>query len=111
MCILIQKHVQIHLGTVCLDSYSMICCFEATSEGDGKCALASSCRFCLVSNAKKTKAIAVNLPLTVLQTANGMSFEMVDDFKYLGSWVSSTKQDIRVHKAMPWKALNRMSVV
>ena len=35
----------------------------------------------------------------------------VDDFKYLGSWVNSTNQDIRVRKAMAWKALNGMNVV
>ena len=53
----------------------------------------------------------MNLPLTALQSANGIPLETVDDFKYLGSWVNSTNQDIRVRKAMAWKALNGMNVV
>ena len=65
----------------------------------------------LTSNAKKTKVMSVNLPLTALQSANGIPLETVDDFKYLGSWVNSTNQDIRVRKAMAWKALNGMNVV
>ena len=55
--------------------------------------------------------MSVNLPLTALQSANGIPLETVDDFKYLGSWVNSTNQDIRVRKAMAWKALNGMNVV
>ena len=47
----------------------------------------------LTSNAKKTKVMSVNLPLTALQSANGIPLETVDDFKYLGSWVNSTNQD------------------
>ena len=65
----------------------------------------------LTSNAKKTKVMSVNLPLTALQSANAIPLETVDDFKYLGSWVNSTNQDIRVRKAMAWKALNGMNVV
>ena len=37
--------------------------------------------------------------------------EEVQDFKYLGSWVSSTEHDIKVRKALAWKALNTMSRV
>ena len=65
----------------------------------------------LTSNAKKTKVMCVNLPLTALQSANGIPLETVDDFKYLGSWVNSTNQDIRVRNAMAWNALNGMNVV
>ena len=44
-------------------------------------------------------------------SANGIPLETVDDFKYLGSWVNSTNQDIGVRKSMAWKALNGMNVV
>ena len=65
----------------------------------------------LTINAKKTKAMSVNLPLTSLRTANDIPVETVDDFKYLGSWINCTTQDIKVRKAMAWKALNEMSAV
>ena len=33
------------------------------------------------------------------------------DFKYLGSWVQSTGQDIKVRKAMAWKACNKLTKI
>ena len=35
----------------------------------------------------------------------------VRDFKYLGSWVNSTEQDLKVRKALAWRALNGMTSV
>ena len=31
------------------------------------------------------------------------------DFKYLGSWIDTSSQDIRMRKAQSWSALNKMS--
>ena len=64
-------------------------------------------------NIKKTKVITYNictdhLPIT---TSEGSSLQEVNDFKYLGSWVNSTEQDLKVRKAMAWRALNVMSSV
>ncbi|KAJ8347639.1 hypothetical protein SKAU_G00262280 [Synaphobranchus kaupii] len=39
------------------------------------------------------------------------SFPQIHSFKYLGSWVNSTEQDLRVRKALAWKALNGMASV
>ena len=36
---------------------------------------------------------------------------MVQDFKYLGAWVDSSEKDIKVRKALAWKALNGMTRV
>ena len=36
---------------------------------------------------------------------------MVNDFKYLGSWVDTSEKDIKVRKALAWKALNGMTSV
>ena len=60
-------------------------------------------------NAKKTKFLAYNIEddLT-LRTDDGEELERQDDFKYLGSWVDSTEKDVRIRKALAWKALNGM---
>ena len=63
-------------------------------------------------NASKTKVLFCNtLSQNPLITSNGNILEQVHDFKYLGSWVSSTKHDIKVRKALAWKALNTMCKV
>ena len=64
-------------------------------------------------NAKKTKVITYNIspehqPLT---TTGGTVLKEVEDFKYLGSWVNSTEQDLKVRKALAWRALNGMTCV
>ncbi|KAJ4943537.1 hypothetical protein JOQ06_006037 [Pogonophryne albipinna] len=64
-------------------------------------------------NAKKTEVITYNIlpehpPLT---TTEGTVLKEVKDFKYLGSWVNSTEQDLKVRKALAWRALNGMTSV
>ena len=46
-----------------------------------------------------------------IQTVDGNPLEEVKDFKYLGSWVRSTEQDIKVRKAMAWKACNKLTKI
>jgi hypothetical protein len=61
-------------------------------------------------NAKKTQFMVYNQPTDVeIQTVDGSLLQEVKDFKYLGSWVGSTEQDIKVRKAMAWKACNKLS--
>ena len=61
-------------------------------------------------NAKKTKYIALNnKDEEGITTLAGESLEKVEDFKYLGSWVASTEKDIRVRKALAWKALHSLN--
>ena len=63
-------------------------------------------------NAKKTEVITYNLPEhPPLTTTGGTVLKEVNDFKYLGSWVNSTEQDLKVRKALAWKALNGMTSV
>ena len=64
-------------------------------------------------NAKKTEVITYNIqeehpPLT---TTGGTALKEVNDFKYLGSWINSTEQDLKVRKALAWRALNGMASV
>ena len=60
-------------------------------------------------NAKKTQFMVYNQPTQVeIHTVDGSCLEEVKDFKYLGLWVQSTEQDIKVRKAMAWKACNKL---
>ncbi|XP_072170850.1 uncharacterized protein [Diadema setosum] len=54
-------------------------------------------------NAKKTKVMAFNIDGAVLDVKN--------DFKYLGSWIASTEQDIRIRRGHAWNALHSMRKV
>ena len=67
----------------------------------------------LLLNAKKTKVITYNQPPndTPLTTILGSDLEEVVDFKYLGSWVNTSEKDIKVRKALAWRALNGMKSV
>ena len=63
-------------------------------------------------NAKKTQFMAYNQPSCVsIKTVDGNSLEEVHDFKYLGAWVQSSDQDIKVRKAMAWKASNKLNSI
>ena len=62
-------------------------------------------------NEKKTEFMAFNLPPTsdpVLKTRNGKSLKKVDDFKYLGGWLSSCEKDIKVRKGQAWAACHKL---
>ena len=64
-------------------------------------------------NAKKTEVVPINVPLPYipLKTIERQELKSVDDFKYLGSWVKSSEQDVKVRKALAWKALNKKKSV
>ena len=64
-------------------------------------------------NAKKTEVITYNIHMDhpPITTSDGNALREVNDFKYLGSWMNSTEQDLKVRKALAWRALNGMSRV
>ena len=64
-------------------------------------------------NSKKTEVITYNILPNhpPLRTTEGIALKEVSDFKYLGSWVNSTEQDIKIRKALAWRALNGMKSV
>ena len=43
-----------------------------------------------------------------VRTRNGTSLKQVDDYKYLGSYVSSSEKDFTTRKGMAWSACNDM---
>ena len=56
-------------------------------------------------NAKKTEVITYNIlpDHSPLITTGGIALKAVNDFKYLGSWVNSSEQDLKVRKALAWR--------
>ena len=61
-------------------------------------------------NADKTEYICFNQK-GVISTLNCNSLKLVDKFTYLGSSVSSTKNDIDTWLAKAWTAIDRQSVI
>ena len=46
-----------------------------------------------------------------MRTHERRRLKEVKDFKYLGAWVDSTEQDLKVRKALAWRALTGMNSV
>ena len=62
-------------------------------------------------NAKKTKVMAFNTADTMVNTGDGTTLEVVEDFKYLGSYVASTDKELKVRSVLVWSALYAMKKV
>ena len=62
-------------------------------------------------NPTKTKYLAYNIPEPITLMTRGVELERKWDFKYLGSWVDNTEADVRVRKAMAWRAFNEMQII
>ena len=62
-------------------------------------------------NSKKTKFMPLNAGDETVATLDGSLLEVVDDYKYLGGWIASTEHDIKVRRALAWKALHSMQRV
>ena len=67
----------------------------------------------LALNAKKTDVITFGQPPNhpPLFTIGGSPLKEVEDFKYLGSWVNTSEKDIKIRKALAWRALNGMKAI
>ena len=68
-------------------------------------------RIGLQLNAKKTKVIALNTEDSRVTTREGTVLDVVEDFKYLGAYIASTENDIKVRRALAWSALHDMKKV
>ena len=44
-------------------------------------------------------------------SADGSVIKVVDDFKYLGAWISDSKKDINVRIGQAWSAITRMHLI
>ncbi len=63
-------------------------------------------------NAKKTEAQQFNLnePLQ-LKTTDDITINVVDNFKYLGSYSHSSEKDLSVRKALAWSACHKLKMI
>jgi len=68
-------------------------------------------RIGLGMNTKKTKVMAENVENPEIRTLDGTVLEVVEDFNYLGAWIASTQNDIRIRRARAWSALHSMNRV
>ena len=61
-------------------------------------------------NAKKMEYMTINiqLPHLPLKTNNLTLLREVDNLRYLEAWVQSSEQDVKIRRALAWKALNGM---
>ena len=48
---------------------------------------------------------------SVLKTVNNENIKKVDNFKYLGAWIDDTANDVKVRKALAWKACNKLNKI
>ncbi len=63
-------------------------------------------------NVKKTKTMAYNQEKDTKITArDGSKLEQVHDFQYLGARVDNTETDIKIRKALAWKACNKLTKI
>ena len=64
-------------------------------------------------NTSKTEFMTINMPTTgnVLYSIAGHQLRHVDDFKYLGSYVSDSTKDFNIRKGMAWSACIKLQEV
>ena len=48
---------------------------------------------------------------SVLKTVNNQNIKKVDNFKYLGAWIEDTAIDVKVRKALAWKACSKLNKI
>ena len=63
-------------------------------------------------NTKKTKTMTYNQGKdTNITAGDGSKLEQVHEFQYLGAWIDNTKADIKIRKALAWKACNKLAKI
>lgn len=62
-------------------------------------------------NESKTKYLNINCSPDVLKTKSGKELEPVNDFLYLGAYISSSEHGLQVRKAKAWAACHQMKKI
>ena len=63
-------------------------------------------------NGKKTKVMAYNQETPIdITTRSGERLEVVDNFKYLGSWMESSEKDFEIRKALAWSSCHKLKKI
>ena len=66
----------------------------------------------LLPNAKTTKYVCCNHHVDAgLKTRDDEVIEPVENFKYLGSWISESEHDFKERKASAWTVYNKVRKV
>ena len=67
----------------------------------------------LYLNESKTEYLTLNEsdPTNSINTISGIALKRVEDYKYLGSYISSSEKDFKVRKALAWSACNRLNKI
>ena len=64
----------------------------------------------LYVNSEKIEYMCLNQDASAgIKSLNGGKVKKVDDFKYLGSYIGTTEQDVNIRIAKAWAALNSMN--
>lgn len=66
----------------------------------------------LYLNEKKTEVMAYNQdgPVNII-TQCGKSLKVVNNFKYLGSWMESSQKDFEIRKALAWSSCHKLKKI
>ena len=62
----------------------------------------------LYINSKKTQCINYNQPKGIITAINGGVIKEVEDYKYLGAWISSSKKDFTTRRAQAWDIAHKL---
>ena len=66
----------------------------------------------LYLNADKTEFICFNQDASEeMKSLNGEKIKQVEDFKYLGSYIASTKHDVNIRLGKAWEALDELDKI
>ena len=62
-------------------------------------------------NTNKTEYMSINQDINTrkIKSLKDQNIKVVEDFKYLGSYIGSTDHDVNILIAIAWAALNRKS--
>ena len=60
-------------------------------------------------NAKKTEIQTFNHDTPIIvNSSDGTKLKIIENFKYLGSWMENTDKDFKVRKALAWSACHKL---
>ena len=64
----------------------------------------------LYLNESKTEYLTLNVnnSLDKIKTISGTKLKKVEDYKYLGSYISSSEKGFKIHKGLAWSACNKL---
>ncbi len=56
-------------------------------------------------------AVEIGLYMNAKKTDHGSKLDQVHDFQYLEAWIDYTEADIKIRKALAWKACSKLTKI